>query len=185
MFFRDRTIFLPLGTMKKILTISGSARKGSTNAQLLDALPIIFSQYQFHRFEKLHLLPIFTEIVDENSYPEIVMEWRNAVKEADAVIVSTPEYIFNLPAIIKNALEWLTASGEMHQKKVLPITYLPQEPRGEKAMQSLLWSLQAMDTQIVTQLPLYQTEIEFDENGKLVENECVEILKEAIQLLTT
>ena len=167
-----------------ILTISGSARQDSTNVKLLEALPFLFSQHHIYRFDKLHLLPIFTEIIDETSYSEIVMEWRKAVKESDAVIISTPEYIFNLPAVIKNALEWLTASGEMTQKKVLPITFLPHEPRGEKAMQSLLWSLQALDVQIVTQLPLYQTEIEFDNNGKIVGGEGVGILKEAIQLLT-
>jgi len=167
-----------------ILTISGSARRDSTNVKLLEALPFVFPQYNISRFDKLHLLPIFTEIIDESSYSEIVLEWRKAVKEADAVIISTPEYIFNLPAIIKNALEWLTASGELVQKKVLPITFLPHEPRGAKAMQSLLWSLQALDTQVVTQLPLYQTEIEFDENGKIIDDESIEFLKEAIQLLT-
>ena len=169
--------------MKKILTFSGSARKNSSNVKLLEALPFLFPQHHIYRFEKLHLLPVFTEIIDETSYPEIVMEWRKTVDAADALIISTPEYIFNLPAMIKNALEWLTASGELVQKKVLPITFLPHAPRGQKAMQSLLWSLQALDTQIITQLPLYQNEMEFDENGKLIENESVEILKEAIQLL--
>ena len=169
--------------MKKILTISGSARKGSTNVKLLDAIAIEFSQHDIYRFDKLDQLPIFTEIEDENSYPDIVLAWRKAVTISDALIISTPEYIHNLPAIIKNALEWLTASGELFNKKVLPITFLPNAPRGAKAMQSLLWSLKAMDAEVVAQLPLYQNEIEFDEDGKLVQNESVEILKEAIQLL--
>jgi len=171
--------------MKKILMVSGSARMGSTNSKLLDAISFLFPEYKFSRFQNLHLLPIFTEIVDEKSYPEIVLDWRKKVESADAVIISTPEYIFNLPALVKNALEWLTASGEMVQKKVLPITFMPTTPRGAKAMQSLVWSLKGLDTQIVTQLPLYQNEIEFDENGKLVGNESLEILKEAIELLIT
>ena len=169
--------------MMKILIISGSARTGSTNAKLLDAIPYLFPKHEFLRFEKLHLLPIFTEIIDETSYPKIVLDWRQAVEKSDAVIISTPEYIFNLPAIIKNALEWLTASGELVEKKVLPITFMPSAPRGAKAMQSIVWSLQGLDAQIVTQLPLYQDEIDFDKNGKLVANESLEILEEAIQLL--
>jgi len=169
--------------MKEILMISGSARMGSTNSKLLNAIPFLFPNHKFSRFPDLHQLPIFTEIVDQSSYPEIVLNWRKKVKSADAVIISTPEYIFNLPAMIKNALEWLTASGELVQKKVLPITFMPGTPRGAKAMQSLVWSLKGLDAQIVTQLPLYQNEIEFDENGKLVENESLELLKEAIRLL--
>ena len=169
--------------MKKILTISGSTRKDSSNIKLLEALPYLFPQKNITRFDSLHQFPIFREIEDENSYPKIVLDWRKAITNSDAIIISTPEYIHNVPAVIKNALEWVTASGELHHKKVLPITFLPNPPRGAKAMESLLWSLRAMEANIVAQLPLYQNEMEFDENGKLVENESVEILKEAIQLL--
>ena len=169
--------------MSKILIISGSARADSTNAKLLNAIPFLFPKHEFSKFKNLHSLPIFTEIIDQTSYPEIVLEWRTAIEKSDAVIISTPEYIFNLPAIIKNALEWLTASGELVEKKVLPITFMPSAPRGAKAMQSLIWSLQGLNAQIVTQLPLYQDEVGFDKNGKLVDNENLEILKEAIRLL--
>ena len=169
--------------MKKILTISGSTRKNSTNVKLLDAIVVEFPQHDIYRFENLYKLPIFTEIIDSNSYPEIVLAWRNAVETSDAIIISTPEYIHNVPAILKNALEWITASGELFQKKVLPITFLPNAPRGAKAMQSLLWSLKAMDAEVVAQLPLYQNEMVFDEHGKFIQNESVEILKEAVGLL--
>ena len=172
-----------LCAMKKILMISGSVRTDSTNAKLLDAIHPLFPDEKFHIYQRLHLLPIFTEIVDQTSYPKSVIEWRKEVESSDALIISTPEYIFNLPAILKNALEWLTASGELVQKKVLPITFMPSSPRGAKAMQSLVWSLKGLDTQIITQLSLYQDEIEFDKNGMLVENEHSEILKEAIGLL--
>jgi len=50
-------------------------------------------------------------------------------------------------------------------------------------MQSLLWSLQALNSQVVAQLPLYQNEIEFDEKNQFVMNEQIEMLKEAIFLL--
>ena len=50
-------------------------------------------------------------------------------------------------------------------------------------MQSLTWSLQALDTKIVTQLALFQKEIKFDDNGIFSEEEVLEILKEAIILL--
>ena len=108
-------------------------------------------------------------------------------KQSDAVIITTPEYIHNLPALLKNALEWLTTSGELAQKRVLAMTFTPHSPRGEKAMQSLLWSLQALDANVVVQLPLYQNEIEFefDKTEAIIENKEAEILMEAINLLVT
>ena len=112
-----------------------------------------------------------------------VAEWKKALNHSDAVIICTPEYIHNLPALLKNALEWITKSGELVGKKVLALTFSPNPPRGEKAMQSLIWSLQALDARIVAQLPLYQNEMEFDEEGNLVENMQVEMLREAINLL--
>ena len=115
--------------------------------------------------------------------PPSVKDWRKAVGGADAIIFSTPEYIYNLPAVLKNALEWLATSGELVGKPVLPITYLPNQPRGEKAMTSLTWSLKALDSKIVAALPLYQTSLEIKE-GKIIGSETeLEILLEGVRLL--
>ena len=110
-----------------------------------------------------------------------VQAWKKELREADCVIFCTPEYTHNLPALIKNALEWITSSGELVGKKVLAITFTPHAPRGEKAMRSLLWSLQALDTNILASLPLYQTEISYDKNG-VMKGEGVEVLQEALNL---
>lgn len=167
----------------KLLTISGSARNDSSNAKLLDALPALFPSIECHRFKGLKDLPLFHADLQEEVVVPSVREWKNAVADADALIVCTPEYIHNIPALLKNALEWLTASGELAGKKVLAITLTPHPPRGDKAMKSLLWSLQALDAQIVAQLPLYKDNILYDGPHKLIQNEVVDLLNEAIQLL--
>lgn len=128
-------------------------------------------------------LPLFDPSLDQHPWPSKVLEWRNSVRQADAIIISTPVYLHNIPAVLKNALEWLTTSGELDGKSVLPITYTPYAPRGEKAMQSLLWSLTALNARIVTSLPLYKTELEINSSGKLVGTESLEMLGAAIDLL--
>ena len=168
----------------EILTVSGSARPESSNNRLLAALPSFYPGAQFRPFGSLDKLPVFTAGRDRAPWDEEVLKWRQAVSGADALVISTPEYIYNLPALIKNALEWLTSSGEMMHKPVLPITFTPNEPRGEKAMQSLLWSLQALDARIVAQLPLYQNELVIDEKGQLVWNDAAEMLAAALDLLS-
>jgi NAD(P)H-dependent FMN reductase len=166
-----------------ILTISGSSRSDSSNVRLLGALPALSPEHQFKYFEGIHHLPLFQADLDQAPWPVTVLQWRKEVQYADALIISTPEYIHNIPASIKNALEWITSSGELADKRTLPITFTPLEPRGEKAMQSLLWSLQALKAQIIGQLPLYQNEIDLDSLGSLSETGASEMLREGIRLL--
>lgn len=167
-----------------LLTVSGSTRLDSTNTALLKALPAFLPNKKFLHFEHLTSLPLYTVATDKNPLPSSVILWRKAVREASGIIFSTPEYIHNLPAVLKNALEWLTTSGELVGKPVLPMTYLPNEPRGEKSMTSLTWSLKALDSNVVAALPLYQTSLEI-KDGKITGRvEELEILREAIFLLT-
>lgn len=167
----------------KILTISGSTRTDSANTRLLAALPLLFSEHRFQAYPRISQLPLFQAELDKHPWHEEVLNWRAAISEVDAVIISIPEYIHNIPALIKNALEWVTSSGELAQKRVLAIAFTPHAPRGEKAMQSLLWSLQALDANVVVSLPLYQNEIAFDSNDSLIEKEAIEMLAEAMILL--
>jgi len=167
----------------KILTISGSTRSASANTQLLATLPCLAPNHSFERYGKLNQLPIFQADLDQHPWDKAVLDWRKAVAKADALIISIPAYLHNMPALIKNGLEWLSSSGELAQKRVLAITFTPHEPRGEKAMQSLLWTLQALNANVVVSLPLYQNEIAFDSNDNLLKNEGVEMLSEAVNLL--
>ena len=164
----------------QILTISGSSRTVSSNSKLLDHLHDLKTGHTFER-TKLHFdLPIFRAELDSNPLPNIVRSWRSKLSKADAVIICIPEYIYNMPAVIKNALEWIASSGELVNKRVVPMTLTPNEPRGEKAMQSLLWSLKALDANVVVQLPLYKSQLEYmpDLNG-----EGADMIIEAINLL--
>lgn len=167
-----------------ILCISGSSRNESSNVKLMRALPALTPQHQYDYYTGIYQLPLFQAALDRAPWPNAVLEWRRKVKDADGLIISTPEYIHNLPASIKNALEWLTSSGELMHKKVLPITFTPHEPRGEKAMQSLTWSLQALEAQILGQLPLYQNELSFDSQGYLAESGASDMLKEGLKLFS-
>jgi len=166
-----------------ILMISGSSRAESTNRRFLEALPQLFTSHHFQLYPTIDRLPIFRADDDHAPWHQSVLDWRESVTQADAVIICTPEYIYNLPAVIKNALEWIASSGELNEKPVLPLTLMPNPPRGAKAMQSLLWSLKALNARIVGQLDLYQQDIIFEEEGITISKEMETILKGAIELL--
>lgn len=112
------------------------------------------------------------------------MQWRAQVAASRCVIISTPEYLHNIPAVLKNGLEWLKSTGELHSKPVLPITFTPHPPRGEDAMMSLRKSLQALEARIAVELPLYQHTLPKNPDGSWrLEGEVLEWLATALEML--
>lgn len=170
--------------MKSILAINGSASPESANLLLLETLKAEYAEsYFISVFDGLWELPLYTPQREEAGIPTAVLSLRDQVAKADAVIISTPEYLHNIPAVLKNALEWMTHSGELAEKPVLPITFTPYEPRGVYAMASLTESLKAIKARIVSELPLYRTEVPI-ENGKIRLDESHRFLiEEALGLL--
>lgn len=170
--------------MIKVITISGSDRPESKNSLLLNCLSSLELKNCLFSSVNIGKLPLYEVALDKTPLPKSVVKFRKSVTQAHALVISTPEYIYNMPARLKNALEWLTTSGELVGKSVLAISYTPSKPRGEKAMQSLLWSLKALDANVVTSLALYQNILTIDSNRKITGDETeLILLKESLGLL--
>ena len=147
---------------------------------LVKALTGLRSDHQVSYTEMHASLPLFLAQDDVGDLPLVVKDWRVLISKTDAVIVCTPEYLYNIPAVVKNALEWLTSSGELVHKPVIAMTYTPNAPRGTKAMESLINSLTALDCRLVGQLALYQSDFTFDEQ---LSGEGLDLFVEAITQL--
>lgn len=166
-----------------ILTVCGSSAIESQNKRLLGSLTGLGMVHNFIAGPILTSLPLYAADDDHTQVHESVTNFRTIVREAEAVVLSTPEYLHNIPAVLKNSLEWLKSGGELQHKKVIAITFTPIKPRGEKAMHSLLQSLQALEAHIICSLSLYGNEIQFDKDGHIIGRDNQELLKEAITLL--
>jgi len=93
----------------RVLGISGSLRSGSLNSALLRAaaerLP---AGAELVEFDRLREIPPYDEDVEVEGTPAVVEELRQAVREADAVLIATPEYNHSIPGQLKNALDWVS-----------------------------------------------------------------------------
>jgi len=93
----------------RVLGLSGSLRRGSLNSALLRAaaerLP---AGAELVEFERLDEVPPYDEDVELEGTPAVVEELREAVREADAVLIATPEYNHSIPGQLKNALDWVS-----------------------------------------------------------------------------
>ncbi len=154
-----------------ILQISGSNRSNSTNLALLDHFAELLGRENCTYFN-IDQLPAFHPDMQGQTPPQMVAVWKNKLRASDALIISSPEYLHNIPATLKNSLEWLADTGELKDKFVVPMVFTPAEPRGEKAMESLLWTLRAMEAKVLWFLLLHHsnfrrksTQLIFDGDG--------------------
>jgi NAD(P)H-dependent FMN reductase len=103
----------------RIIALVGSLRVGSHNRQLAEAAvhhapPGI----EIAVYEGLVALPYYNEDIDDGTEPA-AEALRAAVHAADALILFSPEYNGTMPALLKNAIDWLSrpfGSGALAEK---------------------------------------------------------------------
>jgi chromate reductase len=103
----------------RILAISGSLRKGSTNtALLLAARAVAPKSVEIELWDGLSELPYFNPDLDVDAPPAPVAQFREKLACSDALIISTPEYAHGIPGALKNALDWLVSDPRFEGKPV-------------------------------------------------------------------
>jgi chromate reductase len=91
----------------RVLGIAGSLRRGSYNHALLqEAAERLPAGAELIEFDRLGEIPPYDADLETEVTPEPVEALRQAMREADAVIVATPEYNHSIPGVLKNALDW-------------------------------------------------------------------------------
>ncbi|HEV2791459.1 MAG TPA: NADPH-dependent FMN reductase [Solirubrobacterales bacterium] len=91
----------------RVLGITGSLRRDSLNHALLrEAAERLPAGAELVEFERLREIPPYDGDLEAFETPEAVAELRRAMREADAVLVATPEYNHSIPGVLKNALDW-------------------------------------------------------------------------------
>jgi chromate reductase len=91
----------------KILGLSGSLRQGSHNTSLLRAAARALPPgAELEVFDGLRDLPLYDEDLDVEPAPEAAQRLRDAIADADGLLISTPEHNGTVPAALKNAIDW-------------------------------------------------------------------------------
>ncbi|MES2681220.1 MAG: NADPH-dependent FMN reductase [Bacteroidota bacterium] len=130
----------------KILAISGSLKTTSSNTTIIREIKTFAGDCVYTIYEELEMLPPFNP--DKEAGTEAIQRFKKLLKDADGVIISTPEYAFGVPGALKNALDWTVSSGELNEKPVVAISGSPMYEGGSKALASLLLTLSALGTKM-------------------------------------
>ena len=133
----------------RLLAISGSLRRASTNTAALEALARLAPEgVKALVYRDLAKLPPFNpdDDVEDKPKPEPVETLRSLVGASDALIIAAPEYAHGVPGVLKNALDWLVASETFAGK---PVALLNASPRAFHAQASLRETLTTMAARIL------------------------------------
>ncbi|MFI9820383.1 NAD(P)H-dependent oxidoreductase [Streptomyces sp. NPDC052013] len=110
----------------RILALVGSLRAGSHNRQLAEAAVKLAPEgTDVALHEGLAEIPFYNEDIDvEGTVPAAAVKLREAAASADALLLFTPEYNGTIPAVLKNAIDWLSrpfGAGALSGKPVAVI----------------------------------------------------------------
>lgn len=92
-----------MGDMIRILGISGSLRNGSYNTNALRAAARLAPEGVEIEIYDLSGIP---EFVQDQEPSAKVIEFKQKIREADAILISSPEYNYSVPGVLKNAIDW-------------------------------------------------------------------------------
>ncbi|PMD95626.1 flavoprotein [Siphonobacter sp. BAB-5405] len=172
-------------TMEKpyqILAISGSLRAASTNTQILEKISHwVPDTVSWQIYEELAQIPPFDP--DYTEYPAAVEQFRTQLLAADALVFCSPEYVFGVPGVLKNLLDWTSAfsSGEWHEK---PTAVITASILGEKAHESLRLTLGILGARILENTSLLISHARTKMDKPETEADLKSVLNALLQELT-
>jgi NAD(P)H-dependent FMN reductase len=91
----------------QVAVLVGSLRADSVNRKLAE-IPRDQASAGVDIIDGLGELPLYNEDIVGDAAPASVQALRAAVSQADRVLAVTPEYNGTMPAVLKNALDWLS-----------------------------------------------------------------------------
>jgi chromate reductase len=91
----------------RVAGIPGSLREGSLNKGLLrSTVELAPAGMEIQIYTRLGDIPPYNDDVFQKGDPEPVADLKAFIRGADAILISTPEYNYGVPGVLKNAIDW-------------------------------------------------------------------------------
>jgi len=94
-----------MNTKISILGFAGSLRKESYNKAILQAAAGLVPDNAELSIFDLEGIPPFNQDLEKEP-PEKVKDFKTKIRTADAILISTPEYNYSIPGVLKNSIDW-------------------------------------------------------------------------------
>lgn len=123
----------------RLLGLSGSLRRVSTNTALLRAISDNAPEGMVLDISDLiGELPIFNPDREGELTPPAVEAFGRSIREADGLVIACPEYAHGIPGGLKNALDWMVSRDEIPNKPALLVRASTRSDHAFAALQEVL-----------------------------------------------
>lgn len=135
------------------MCLCGSLRGVSANRAALEAArEIAPASLRLELYPGMGTLPLFSPDVEAGPLPQPVLDLREAVGRADALLVACPEYAHGIPGAFKNLLDWLVGALEFPGKPMLLLNTSARD--SHHAQDALMEVLKTMSARLLSDGPL-------------------------------
>jgi chromate reductase len=172
----------------RILGISGSLRHDSHNTSLLRAAAMSLpSGVELELFDGLGDLPHYNADIDVEPAPSSVAYLREAITDADGVLIATPEFNGSIPGALKNGLDWASRPFPDSALRGKPVAVVG----ASTGLFGAVWAqaevrkvLQTIGADVLDgELPVGQAHAAFGDDGHLADAGVRDALEELVMLL--
>ncbi|HAU5565775.1 TPA: NAD(P)H-dependent oxidoreductase [Serratia fonticola] len=95
--------------VRKFVYMLGSLRRDSYNSIVAEELNSLTPEgVSITSLGSVGDIPHYNADVQAEGFPDAVINMGRQIKEADGLIIITPEYNYSVPGALKNALDWLS-----------------------------------------------------------------------------
>ncbi len=170
-----------------LLGFAGSLRQKSYNRALLrNCLELLPPDTTLEIFE-LEGIPLFNQDI-ESVVHQTVIEFKQKIKAADALLIVTPEYNYSVPGVLKNAIDWASrpsGNNSFQGKNAAIMSVSTGMLGGSRAQYHLRQSLVYLDMRPLNKPEVFVTFAaqKFDEQGKFTDESGRELIRVLLKTL--
>lgn len=170
-----------------VLLFSGSLRVDSLNKKLLRVVKSYFNDKQInHTLIDLidFAMPLYNEDIETSAgIPSLVDQLALCIKNADALIIASPEYNGSISSPLKNTIDWLSRCKPMPlaDKHLLLLSTSPAKFGGVRGVWHTRVPFEMLGVHVFPSMfCLEQGHTQFDNTGKLIDATVQERLKKMV-----
>jgi NAD(P)H-dependent FMN reductase len=149
-----------------VTVLVGSLRADSANRKLAETLRDLAPEgVELRIAENLGQIPFYNEDLDGADAPAAAVALRQQVADSDRVLIVTPEYNATIPAVINNAIDWLSrpyGQGAIVGKPLGAIGVTPTPYGGKWAHDDARRSAKIAGAHVVENVDFSQSSLEVD-----------------------
>jgi chromate reductase len=139
-------------------------------------------------FDRMADVPLYDQDVEAGGDPEPVQALKGAIREADALLIATPEYNHGVPGVLKNAIDWASRPARDSVLSGKPTAILGASPgvTGTARAQSQLrqaFVFTRTPALLQPEVLVYRAGEKFDDDGRLTHEKTREFVGKLLREL--